>query len=145
LLQSGGRDPLAGHGAQGLHMDDLPRASGDPWALLTALWLLDDFSADNGATRLVPGSHLRPGPVPKGFTDPAARHPDQLVVQAPAGSLLLFNGHLWHAGTANASGARRRVLQVQLGGRERRRPGQPAGVPADVSPAVRRLLRDGEG
>ena len=49
-----------GQTAQPLHADDgsinLPRPH--PAITCTALWALSDFTADNGATRLVPGSHL---------------------------------------------------------------------------------------
>jgi ectoine hydroxylase-related dioxygenase (phytanoyl-CoA dioxygenase family) len=106
-----GRDPLPGFGQQGLHADWIPRPKGAPYAAATALWLLDDFTVENGATRVVPGTHRRTGPVPKGYAAPLAHHPDERVVVAPAGTVLAFNGHLWHSGRRNGSAAPRRVLQ----------------------------------
>src|SRR5262245_55400812 len=47
--------------------------------------------------------------VPKDF---AAPHPREIHVTAPAGSVVVINSSLWHAGTTNKSGARRRVLHL---------------------------------
>ncbi len=62
---------------------------------VSALWAFDDFTAENGATRLVPGSHRWPeGRLPG---------PDDPVAQAtmPTGSLLLYLGTTFHGGGAN--------------------------------------------
>lgn len=85
-----------GQGAQVLHHEQgiypLPR---DRDVMLTALWALDDFTAANGATRVVPGSHLRP----KGKADPGEAVPAEM----PAGSVLLFSGRLYHGAGANTT------------------------------------------
>ncbi len=107
-----GRNPLPGHGAQGLHADWGPRERGEPYSVLTALFLLDDFSTKNGATRVVPGSHELPGPVPKRLAQPGTRHPEEVLVLGSSGSVLLFNGHLWHAGGQNRSDSSRRAVQL---------------------------------
>ncbi|MBI5200097.1 MAG: phytanoyl-CoA dioxygenase family protein [Elusimicrobia bacterium] len=122
LFGLSGRDPLPGFGQQGLHTDWLPRTKDEPYAIVTAIWLLDDFTADNGATRLVPSTHLLPGAVPKKWSDPRAHHHQERVIEAPAGSVLVFNGHLWHGGTRNRSRSYRRVLQAQYAGAEVRSP-----------------------
>jgi ectoine hydroxylase-related dioxygenase (phytanoyl-CoA dioxygenase family) len=114
VFQLSGRDPLPKYGQQGLHTDWLPRAPSEPFSIVTAIWLLDDFTPNNGATRLIPGSHLLPRPLPKSMQEPASRHPDQKFVVARAGSVLIFNGHLWHSGTRNDSAGPRRVLQCQF-------------------------------
>lgn len=85
-----------GQGAQVLHYEQgiypLPR---DRDVMLTALWALDDFTAANGATRIVPGSHLRPAGTPG---------PGEAVpVEMPAGSVLLFSGRLYHGAGANTA------------------------------------------
>ena len=118
LGQIGGRDPLPGYGQQGLHADWPARSKGEPFRIVTAIWLLDDFTADNGATRLVPGTHLLLTPPSKSLAAPSNRHPDQKVIVGKAGSVLVFNGHLWHSGTANRSKANRRVLQCLYVGRD---------------------------
>jgi ectoine hydroxylase-related dioxygenase (phytanoyl-CoA dioxygenase family) len=112
-----GRDPMPGHGAQGLHIDLVDPGPASPFQAVTALVLLDDFTTENGATRLVPGSHRFRRPPPKSFSGPACRHPDQIIIEAPAGSVLVFNAHLWHSGTLNRTRSHRRVLQCSFPGR----------------------------
>jgi ectoine hydroxylase-related dioxygenase (phytanoyl-CoA dioxygenase family) len=109
-----GRNPLSGFGEQGLHTDAQPRARGDGYSVLTALWMFDDFTSENGATRIVPGSHRLLGAVPRALAQPAARHPDEVVVTGRAGSVLIFNGHVWHSGRRNQSRGPRRAAQHVL-------------------------------
>jgi ectoine hydroxylase-related dioxygenase (phytanoyl-CoA dioxygenase family) len=96
-----GDEPLALHSDQGF----VPR----PWPTypLTAnvVWLLDEFHDDNGATRVVPGSH-RDAPAP----DPAAMlararllRNGGLPVRAPAGTALVMDGRLVHGTGRNAT------------------------------------------
>jgi ectoine hydroxylase-related dioxygenase (phytanoyl-CoA dioxygenase family) len=119
VLASGGRDPLPGYGQQALHTDWYPRvSSSEPFSAATTLWLLDDFIENNGATRLIPGSHLWLKPLPKPMQQPNAKHPDQRFIIAKAGSALVFNGHLWHSGMRNESNRPRRVIQCQFVARE---------------------------
>ena len=116
-----GRNPLPGYGQQGLHADWPSRARGAPAMVLTALWMLDDFRADNGATRVVPGSHLLYRALPRALAQPLARHPDEVIVTGKAGSVLIFNGHLWHSGRRNEGpGPRRSVQMVVQAGPSRR-------------------------
>jgi ectoine hydroxylase-related dioxygenase (phytanoyl-CoA dioxygenase family) len=119
VLALGGRDPLPGYGQQALHTDWYPRvSSSEPFSAATTLWLLDDFIENNGATRLIPGSHLWLKPLPKPMQQPDAKHPDQRFIIAKAGSALVFNGHLWHSGMRNESSRPRRVIQCQFVARE---------------------------
>ena len=64
--------------------------------MITALWALDDFTADNGATRIVPGSHLRRAGKPEAA--------EAVPAEMPAGSVLLFSGRLYHGAGANTTG-----------------------------------------
>ena len=109
-----GRNPLPGYGQQGLHSDWKPRSPGDPYFVVTAIFMLDAFTENNGATRIVPGSHLITAPIAKSYAQPLARHPDEMIVTGPSGSVLIFNGHLWHSGTRNASTGPRRSVQAVL-------------------------------
>lgn len=138
-----GRDPAPGHGQQALHADWMRTAS-EPFHLVTTLWLLDDYTPDNGATRLVPGSHRMPKPLPKSMTQPESRHPEQKIVVATAGSVLIFNGHLLHSGTRNQSGRRRRVLQCPFVARDvpHLADGRPE-IPERLPAAARYLLGEG--
>lgn len=139
------RDALPGQGAQPLHADWGPRRAEEPYHVVNSLWLLDDMDAGNGATRIVPGTHRLAGSPRDHLAEPAARHPDEVLVEAPRGSVVVFNGHVWHAGTTNRSGRRRRVLHVayvaaehpqQLDQRAHLRPS----TDARLSAPVRRLL-----
>jgi ectoine hydroxylase-related dioxygenase (phytanoyl-CoA dioxygenase family) len=107
-----GRNPLPGYGQQGLHADWMPRANVEPYHVLTALWMLDDFAPDNGATRVVPGTHRVLRAIPKSLGQPGAKHPAETVVTGRAGGVLVFNGHTWHSGRANTSNRPRRAAQM---------------------------------
>jgi ectoine hydroxylase-related dioxygenase (phytanoyl-CoA dioxygenase family) len=136
-----GRDPLLGYGQQGLHADWGPRVPPFAFHVVTAIWLLDDFTHDNGGTRVVPGTHRLTRPIDKSLANPGSRHPQQIQVQAPAGSALVFNGHLWHSGMRNHSGNPRRTLQCSYIAAEHHHIEQPVPNSLDgISPALRRLL-----
>jgi ectoine hydroxylase-related dioxygenase (phytanoyl-CoA dioxygenase family) len=109
-----GREPLQGFGQQGLHMDWRTAAHAGVFYVATAICLLDEFTAENGATRVVPGSHRNAELPNKKISDPAFIHPDQVTVIAPAGSVLFFNGHLLHSATRNRTSLRRRTLQFSF-------------------------------
>jgi len=83
-----------GEKAQVLHRDDsiypLPTPHGE--VVLNTMWPFDDFTSENGATRLVPGSH-------RDHTAPD--EPATIVAEMPAGSAMFYLGSLWHGGGAN--------------------------------------------
>lgn len=96
--------------AQPLHCDagSLPDEKG--YCVCNTIWLLDDFTSENGATRIVPGSH-RWGKLPQQvLSDPAAPHPGEILVTGSAGSVVIMNTHAWHGGTANRTAKPRRAL-----------------------------------
>lgn len=81
------------HADQGYVMPPWPAA---PLACNVA-WLLDDFTEENGGTRYVPRSHLR------GTNPSSADEVASVPIIAPAGSLLVMDGRLWHQTGANQS------------------------------------------
>ena len=90
-----------GDAPQPLHCDmsALPDERG-AWVCNT-VWMLDDFTEQNGALRVVPGSH-RGDRLPRDvLADPLADHPRQCVITGAAGSVIVMNAHLWHGGLAN--------------------------------------------
>ncbi|EUA88002.1 phytanoyl-CoA dioxygenase family protein [Mycobacterium ulcerans str. Harvey] len=99
---------LPGEDAQLPHHDDgfypIPRPRA-PLAAAT-IWAIDDFTADNGATVVIPGSH-RWGRRPPGPDDQV------LPVVMPAGSCVFFVGTLWHGGGANTSTSERLAVTAQ--------------------------------
>ena len=119
LLGSGGRAtrvhfraPLPGHGAQVLHADWPEPIAPHCEQVATAIVALVDFTEANGATRVIPGSHVFPRvAVP---TNPAIAFPGERIVTCRAGDALVFSGHLRHGGTQNRSDARRDSLQMSF-------------------------------
>ncbi|MEM7531033.1 MAG: phytanoyl-CoA dioxygenase family protein [Chloroflexota bacterium] len=102
-----------GGGHQAFHTDwgeAIPADDLSAFQVCNSIWLLDDFTEDNGATRVVPGSH-RSGQRPSdAMTDPTAVHPNQVLLTAPAGTVVIFNSHTWHGGTLNRTNNYRRAL-----------------------------------
>jgi ectoine hydroxylase-related dioxygenase (phytanoyl-CoA dioxygenase family) len=98
--------------SQPLHVDAgaLPDERG--YWVCNTLWMLDDFTADNGSLRAVPGSHRwgqRPQEV---LSDPRRPHPEEVLVTGRAGDLVVMNSHLWHGGTANRTARPRLALHA---------------------------------
>lgn len=110
--------------AQALHVD-FP-GDGDGWPMVGFILMADAFRPDNGATRFVPGSHQRP-PAPGGAgSDLEAGHEDEVQACGPAGSVIVYNGSVWHWHGANGSEESRRSIQ----GAYIRRDAKPAVDPA---------------
>lgn len=104
------RAALPGSGLQGLHADWGGAVSPGDYFVCNSIWLLDDFTESNGATRIVPGSQ-RSGKVPRDvMPDPSQSHPDEILVTAPAGTVVIFNSHTWHGGTLNRTDKPRRAM-----------------------------------
>jgi ectoine hydroxylase-related dioxygenase (phytanoyl-CoA dioxygenase family) len=105
------RQPAPGAGHQELHLDTYEDPAVHPvHYFCNTIWMLDDFTEDNGPTRFVPGTHRSQVELPTAVSDLCAEHPDQVLVTGPAGSVIVFDGHVWHGGTRNHSGRRRRGL-----------------------------------
>ena len=129
-----------GEKAQVLHTDDaiypLPRPH--PEVVLNTMWALDEFTVENGATRLVPGSHR--------WTDRWPTEQEATVtVTMPAGSVLFIAGTLWHGGGANQTDRTRLgVLLEYAAGWLRPQENHVIAVPPDVvatlDPRLQELL-----
>jgi len=88
------------------------RPDASSYFVCTAIWMLDDFTRRNGATRVVPGSHRASRPPKEAMADTRAPHPDEITVEGKAGDVLVFNGHCWHTGGANTTDFPRRAILV---------------------------------
>ena len=85
----------------------LPEPLPDIVLAVQTVWMLDDFTNENGATRVVPGSHRTLKKPPWGY-DPLA---EEIALTAPAGSLAMWLSHTWHrVGSNVTNGPRRAVL-----------------------------------
>ncbi|MGH9135112.1 MAG: phytanoyl-CoA dioxygenase family protein [Ilumatobacteraceae bacterium] len=100
---------LPGETAQQFHIDDDFYRVARPRRPIgvSAIWAIDEFTAENGATEVIPGSHLWGEEVPR------PDHPDVVEVAMPAGSVVVFAGTLWHRGGANRSDRPRLAITPQ--------------------------------
>ena len=96
-----------GDGLQGLH-SDIPESMlnmASP-VMMNTVWMLDEFTEEIGATRVIPGTHRSGmGQPPEGLE---LKH--VVTALAPAGSVLVFNGQTWHGGGANNGDRNRHAL-----------------------------------
>ena len=93
---------LPGEHAQVMHKDDevFPVSGKGMEMVVNALWAVDEFTKENGATQLVPGSHKTT------LASDADRFPDPSMIEyaeMPAGSVLLYRASLLHGGGANTT------------------------------------------
>ena len=106
-----GREALKNGGHQSLHGDwKKPRPDFPKVHVLNSIWALDDLSKENGSPRIIPGTHNTPDLPEDILTNTDTPHPEEVILECPAGSVMIFNAHAWHGGTTNRTGARRRVL-----------------------------------
>jgi len=126
--------------AQPLHADDqlIPLPRPHVPIIVNSMWAITDFTEENGATRFVPGSHLWPEAPPLGTTQPT------LPAVMRRGSVLVYNGSLWHGGGRNRTDARRVGIAMNYcAGWMRQQENQQLGIPLEVargfSPRLRRL------
>ena len=118
-----------GETAQPIHADDqvIPLPRPHPPTVCNTMWALTDFTEENGATRLVPGSHLYDH-----APDYGAPY-DSVAAEMPGGSVLVWHGSLWHGGGANTTAARRYGIAMNYcAGWIRQQENQQLGLPLEV-------------
>jgi ectoine hydroxylase-related dioxygenase (phytanoyl-CoA dioxygenase family) len=130
---------------QPLHVDMGAIPDDRGYWVCNTVWMLDDFTLENGPTRMVPGSHqwgTRPQDV---LDDPLAPHPQEVRLTGTAGTVAIMNAHLWHAGTANRTSAPRLAMHAFYCRRDK--PQQQyqkqllrPSVQASLTPELRHLL-----
>ena len=125
---------------QPIHADDqlIPLPKPHVPIVCNTMWALTDFTEANGATRLVPGSHLRD------HSPTFGAHYDSIAAEMPRGSVLVWNGSLWHGGGANATAQRRVGIAMNYcAGWIRQQENQQLGIPLEIvrtfSPRLRQL------
>lgn len=110
-LNARSADPQTDVG-QPLHVDMGAIADEKGYWVCNTVWMLDDFTRENGPTRMIPGSHkwgTRPQDV---VADPHATHPQEILLTGSAGTIAVMNAHMWHAGTANRTRAPRLAMHA---------------------------------
>ena len=130
-----------GERAQPIHADDqlIPLPKPHPPTVCNSMWALTDFTEANGATRLIPGSHLRDH-----SPDYGAPY-DSIAAEMPKGSVLVWHGSLWHGGGANTTSGRRIGIAMNYcAGYIRQQENQQLGLPVEkvktFSPRLRQLV-----
>ena len=130
-----------GETAQPIHADDqlIPLPKPHPPVVCNSMWALTDFTEANGATRIVPGSHLWDHD-PDYFGTY-----DTIPAEMAKGSVLIWPGSLWHGGGANTTDERRYGIAMNYcAGFIRQQENQQLGIPRDVaarfSPRLRELV-----
>lgn len=116
--------------AQALHQDEVAFDSfpfpDDYIVSCNSLWALTEFTEENGATRVVPGSHVRPRA--------QYRMKDTLAAEMDRGSVMLFSSKLWHGGGSNRSNEIRRTQAVNYSvGWVRQEENQYLACPQDIA------------
>jgi ectoine hydroxylase-related dioxygenase (phytanoyl-CoA dioxygenase family) len=141
-LNARSADPHSSDG-QPLHVDMAALPDERGYWVCNTVWLIDDFTPDNGATRVVPGSHRwgnRPQDV---LADPMAPHPDEVLVLGPAGSVVIMNSHVWHGGTANRTSTPRMAMHAFFCRRDKpQQQYQKALLSPEVQASLPAALRD---
>ncbi|WP_340645508.1 phytanoyl-CoA dioxygenase family protein [Phenylobacterium sp.] len=129
-----------GESAQPIHADDqvIPLAKPHAPLVCNSMWALTDFTEANGATRLVPGSHLKSNPEYGGTYE-------TIAAEMPRGSVLIWDGALWHGGGANQTDTRRTGIAMNYcAGFVRQQENQQLGIPPDMvrgfSPRLQELV-----
>ena len=99
-----------GFGLQKLHVDYGNSIAYGNYKVCNTIWLLDDFTETNGATRIVPGTHKSKILPQEALDNLELPHPDEIKIIAKAGSVYVFNSHVWHGGTINQTSSDRRSI-----------------------------------
>lgn len=137
LPHSEAKQPLhtdADHGA---------KADAQGYLVCTAIWMLDPFTRENGATRLVPGTHLHSTLPKEAMADVYGPHQSEVYVTGAAGDVFIFNGHCWHAGRSNTTdGTRRAILAHYARADQPQRLNQRQPLSAEVQAQLNPLERD---
>jgi ectoine hydroxylase-related dioxygenase (phytanoyl-CoA dioxygenase family) len=128
-----------GEAAQPIHADDqvIPLKKPHRAIVCNTMWAITDFTEENGATRIIPGSHKRDH-------NPAfgTKYESQ-AAEMKAGSVMVFNGSMWHGGGANQTDQRRvGVAMNYCAGYIRQQENQQLGVPQELVKTMPKRLQE---
>jgi ectoine hydroxylase-related dioxygenase (phytanoyl-CoA dioxygenase family) len=127
--------------SQPIHADDqvIPIPKPHPPTVCNTMWALTEFTEENGATRIIPGTH-------KASESPdLSRQYDSIPAEMAKGSVLIWHGSLWHGGGANKTPARREGIAMNYcAGYIRQQENQQLGLPIEsvrrFSPRLQQLV-----
>jgi ectoine hydroxylase-related dioxygenase (phytanoyl-CoA dioxygenase family) len=115
--------------AQPIHADDqlIPIPKPHPPTVCNTMWAITDFTEANGATRLIPGSHLRD------HNPDFVSTYDSIPAEMSKGSVLVWHGSLWHGGGSNTTSRPRYGIAMNYcAGYIRQQENQQLGIPQDL-------------
>ncbi len=124
---------------QPIHADDqlIPLPKPHVPIICNTMWAITDFTDENGATRLVPGTHLADH-----SPDLGARY-ETIPAVMSKGSVLVWVGSLWHGGGANRTDTRRVGIAMNYcAGWMRQQENQQLGIPREVARTFPRRLQE---
>ena len=125
--------------AQPIHSDDqlIPLPKPHPPIICNTMWAITDFTEENGATRLCPGTHLAdhsPNPL---------EHYESIPAVMEKGSVLVWVGSMWHGGGANTTRTRRVGIAMNYcAGYIRQQENQQLGIPLETLKRFPRRLQE---
>jgi ectoine hydroxylase-related dioxygenase (phytanoyl-CoA dioxygenase family) len=128
-----------GEQAQAIHADDqlMPLAKPHVGTVFNSMWALSDFTEANGATRLIPGSHLAD------HSPTYGKHYDSIPAEMAKGSILVWHGSLWHGGGENTTDQRRYGIAMNYcAGWIRQQENQQLGLPLELVATFEPQLRE---
>ncbi len=119
----------------------MPLAKPHVATVANSMWALTDFTEANGATSVVPGSHLWDHGPDYFATEPAL---PSIAAEMPKGSVLVWHGSTWHGGGANTSdevrvGVAMNYCADYIRQQENQQLGIPPEIMATFSPQLRQL------
>jgi len=120
-----------GEKPQPIHADDQIIALERPHAAIVcnSMWAVTDFTEANGATRIVPRSHKD-----SNWPEYGSREIESIPAEMKRGSILVWNGSLWHGGGANQTDETRLGIAMNYcAGFLRQQENQQLGVPRNVA------------
>ncbi len=119
-----------GEKAQPIHADDqlIPLPKPHPAVVCNTMWAITDFTEENGATRVIPGSHRAD------HSPTFMQHYDSVPAEMTKGSVLVYHGSLWHGGGANRSAQQRVGIAMNYcAGYIRQQENQQLGIPREIA------------
>jgi ectoine hydroxylase-related dioxygenase (phytanoyl-CoA dioxygenase family) len=115
--------------AQPIHADDqiLPITKPHRAVVCNTMWAITDFTRENGATQVIPRSHLAD------HSPEYGAQPEPVQVEMAKGSVLIWHGSLWHGGGANQTqGSRVGISVIYCAGFLRQEENQQLGIPREM-------------
>ena len=128
-------------GEQDLHIDWIPRSNlEEKFKSVVTFLYLNDSNKNNGATKIVPKSHLKLS-YPDKYINPKLPYEKEITIEAKAGSILILNSLIWHRGGANLTGDKRGIIVTEYRQRELK---QLLNLKKYVSQGMKKNMSDSE-